>query len=98
MMFLAAVQEKLFTPVLLPDVDLKANPLVRNKHRRLWAYPVLGAVAACELPHKLQTESGASPQPIACFPLVQNSDWNEAEAVEPASRWLRPRFSGRALP
>ena len=94
MMFLAAVQEKLFAPVLLPDVDLKANPLVRNKHRRY----ILGAVAACELPHKLQTESGASPQPIACFPLVQNSDWNEAEAVEPASRWLRPRFSGRALP
>ena len=55
MMFLAAVQEKLFTPVLLPDVDLKANPLVCNKHRRRWAYPVLGAVAACELPHKLQT-------------------------------------------
>ena len=88
-MMLAAVQ-KLLAPVLFPDVDLKANPLVSNKH--------LGAKSAGELSHRLQTLSGASPQSIASSPLVQNSDWDETEAVEPIPCRLGPQFSGLALP
>ena len=90
---LAALQEKLFIPVLFPDVDLKANPLVCNKH-----IPALAAKPAGQLPHNLQTLPGPSPKSIASFSLVQNSDWNEAEAVEPISHWLGPQFSGLALP
>ena len=89
-MMLAAVQEKLLAPVLFPGVDLKANPLVSNKH--------LGAKPAGELSHRLQTLSGASPQSIASSPLVQNSDWDETEAVEPIPCWLGPQFSGLVLP